>query len=153
MYSWEVGSKRPVGINIEKAWNLFLLILYSEVLENLVTRINNECPRRYVNHCGTQRIKHTKGHLSLSCFGLRKFPVFRVPKQAPINAFYYVCYPSPLMCRHPQRRFTMQRYEKKCICAKKVYFYCHRLHFFTVASRIKVPSKILQNLQSCNFFN
>ena len=22
--SWEVGSKRPVGINIEKAWNLFL---------------------------------------------------------------------------------------------------------------------------------
>jgi hypothetical protein len=30
---WEVGSKRPVGINIEKAWNLFLLILCNEVLE------------------------------------------------------------------------------------------------------------------------
>ena len=29
--SWEVGSKRPVGIIIEKAWNLFLLILYHEV--------------------------------------------------------------------------------------------------------------------------
>jgi hypothetical protein len=28
---WEVGSKRPVGINIEKAWNLFLLILQTEV--------------------------------------------------------------------------------------------------------------------------
>ena len=34
----------------------------------------------------------------------------KLPKQAPINAFYYVCYPSPLMCRHPQRRFTVQRY-------------------------------------------
>mgnify|MGYP003520494575 CR=1 FL=1 len=29
--SWEVGSKHPVGINIEKAWNLFLLILSVEV--------------------------------------------------------------------------------------------------------------------------
>ena len=47
--------------------------------------------------------------------------------------------------------FTVQRYEKKCICAKKVYFYCHRLHFFTVASRIKVPSKVLQNLRMCKF--
>ena len=26
-----VGSKRPVGINIEKAWNLFLPILHIEV--------------------------------------------------------------------------------------------------------------------------
>ena len=42
---------------------------------------------------------------------------FYRPKQAPINAFYYVCYPSPLMCRHPQRRFTLQRYNKKCKCA------------------------------------
>ena len=39
--------------------------------------------------------------------------------------------------------FALQRYEKKCICARKVYFYCHRLHFFTVASRIKVPSKVV----------
>ena len=30
---WEVGSKRPVGIIIEKAWNLFLLILSNEVPE------------------------------------------------------------------------------------------------------------------------
>ena len=108
--SWEVGSKRPVGINIEKAWNL--TFAYSQLLgscKTLYTRINNECPRWYVHHCGTQRIKHTKGHLSLSCFGLRKFPVFIAPRQAPINAFYYVCLPSPLMCRHPQRRFTVQR--------------------------------------------
>ena len=49
--------------------------------------------------------------------GVRKFPVFKSPKQAPINAFYYVCYPPPLMCRHPQRRFTVQRYYKKCKCA------------------------------------
>ena len=43
----------------------------------LHTRINNECPRRYVNRRGTQRIKHTKGHLSLSCFGYVKFSGFR----------------------------------------------------------------------------
>jgi hypothetical protein len=46
----------------------------------LHTRINNECPRRYVNRCGTQRIKHTKGHLPLSCFGLEKFSGFRCSK-------------------------------------------------------------------------
>ncbi len=39
----------------------------------------------------TQRIKHTKGHLPLSCFGVRSLLDFVVPKQAPINAFYYVC--------------------------------------------------------------
>ena len=47
---------------------------------------------------------------------------FEPPKQAPINAFYYVCYPSPLMCRHPQRRFTVQRYYKICGCARKIAF-------------------------------
>jgi hypothetical protein len=46
----------------------------------LLTRINNECPRRYVNRCRTQRIKHTKGHLPLSCFGLEKFSGFRCSK-------------------------------------------------------------------------
>ena len=85
--SWEVGSKHPVGINIEKAWNLFLLILSSEVPESPATRINNECPRRYVHRCGIQRIKHTMGHLSLSCFGRVKFFGFLRPKQALINAF------------------------------------------------------------------
>jgi hypothetical protein len=35
---WEVGSKRPVGINIEKAWNLFLLILNNEVLAKPLTK-------------------------------------------------------------------------------------------------------------------
>ena len=33
---------------------------------NPFTRINNECPRRYVHRCEAQRIKHTKGHLPLS---------------------------------------------------------------------------------------
>ena len=31
--SWDIGSKRPVGMNIQKAWNLFLLILKLEVPE------------------------------------------------------------------------------------------------------------------------
>ena len=57
-----------------------------------------------------------------------------------------------LMCRHPRRWFTVQRYEKKCICAKKVYFYCHRLHFFTVASRIKVPSKVVNYFELSKSF-
>ena len=29
--SWDIGSKHPVSINIEKAWNLFLLIPSHEV--------------------------------------------------------------------------------------------------------------------------
>ena len=70
----------------------------------------------------TQRIKHTKGHLPLSCFGVRSLLDFVIPKQAPINAFYYVCFPPPLMCRHPQRRFTVQRYYKICGYARKIAF-------------------------------
>ena len=46
----------------------------------LHTRINNECPRRYVHRCEAQRIKHTMGHLSLSCFGYVKFSGFREAK-------------------------------------------------------------------------
>ena len=46
----------------------------------LHTRINNECPRRYVHRCKTQRIKHTMGHLSLSCFGRVKFSGFLMTK-------------------------------------------------------------------------
>ena len=38
MILWEVGSKRPVGINIEKAWNLFLLIPSHEVPERPYTQ-------------------------------------------------------------------------------------------------------------------
>ena len=56
--------------------------------KTLHTRINNECPRRYVHRCGTQRTKHTKGHLPLSCFGVINLLDLEVPKQAPINAFY-----------------------------------------------------------------
>ena len=36
--SWDIGSKRPVGINIEKAWNLFLPILQLEVLAKPLTK-------------------------------------------------------------------------------------------------------------------
>ena len=46
----------------------------------LHTRINNECPRRYVHRREIQRIKHTKGHLPLSCFGLRNFAGFSSSK-------------------------------------------------------------------------
>ena len=46
----------------------------------LHTRINNECPRRYVHRREAQRTKHTKGHLSLSCFEYVKFSGFREAK-------------------------------------------------------------------------
>ena len=29
---------------------------------------------------------------------------------------------------------SRQRYKKKCICARKMLFYCHRLHFFAVTA-------------------
>ena len=48
--------------------------------KTLYTRINNECPRRYVHRCKIQRIKHTKGHLPLSCSGCMKFSGFRTTK-------------------------------------------------------------------------
>ena len=65
----------------EKAWNLtFAYSLSRGSGMTLHTRINNECPRRYVYRCGTQRIKHTKGHLSLSYFGYVKFSGFRETK-------------------------------------------------------------------------
>ena len=35
---WEVGSKHPVGVNMKKAWNLFLLILLREVPERPYTQ-------------------------------------------------------------------------------------------------------------------
>ena len=70
---WEVGSKRPVGINIEKAWNLFLPILYSEVLENLVTRINNECPRRYVHRCEDNELNTPRGIYRSLALGYESF--------------------------------------------------------------------------------
>ena len=48
--------------------------------KTLHTRINNECPRRYANRCEAQRKIHTKGHLSLSCFGLVKVSSFQEAK-------------------------------------------------------------------------
>ena len=69
-----VGSKRPVGINIEKAWNLtFAYSLVRGFCKTLPTRISKQRPRRYVHRCRTQRIKHTMGHLPLSYFGHVKF--------------------------------------------------------------------------------
>ncbi|MBO5881523.1 MAG: hypothetical protein J6Q57_07875, partial [Paraprevotella sp.] len=78
---WEVGPKRPVGIKIEKAWNL--TVAYPFIRGSgmtLHTRINNECPRRYAHRCEAQRKIHTKGHLSLSCFGRVKFSGFLMTK-------------------------------------------------------------------------
>ena len=62
------------------------------------------------------------------------FPDFTMPKQALINAFYYVYYPSPLMCRHPQRRFTgakVHNYFGLCkylfVYVKKKLYFCTKI--------------------------
>ena len=63
----------------EKAWNLFLLILRLEVLEKPYTQeqtMNAHADMLIV--VSTQRIKHTKGHLPLSCFGCEKFSNFLI---------------------------------------------------------------------------
>ena len=39
--------------------------------------------------------------------------------------------------------------QKKCICTRKVYFCCHRLHFFTVASRVGCP----RSTKKCRYAN
>ena len=60
-------------MNIEKAWNLFLLILCNEVLENPVTRINNECPRRYVHRCGHNELNTPRGIYRSLALGYESF--------------------------------------------------------------------------------
>ena len=46
-------------------------------------------------------VKHNEKYIPRGIYrflalGWWNFPDFRVPKQAPINAFYYVCYPPPV---------------------------------------------------------
>ena len=97
--SWLLTAREYKRKSVEPYLCLFFIVRFRN---DPVARINNECPRRYVHRCGTQRIKHTKGHLSLSCFGLRNFPDFTIPKQALINAF--------LLCleRFSKRNFELR---------------------------------------------
>ena len=81
-----------------------------------------------------------KGVYCLLVSDRMKVSSFQVTKTSANKRFYN-------MSANRLLGFALQRYEKKCICARKVYFYCHRLHFFTVASRIKVPSKVQQKMQ------
>ena len=66
--------------------------------------------------------------------GYEIFRISQYQKQALINAFYYVCYPSPLMCRHPQRRFTgakVHNYFGLCkylfVYVKKKLYFCTKI--------------------------
>ena len=43
--------------------------------------------------------------------------------------------------------------EKNVYVQEKFTFFCHRLHFFSVASRIKVPSKVLYFFHSCKYIH
>ena len=96
--SWEVGSKHPVGINIEKAWNLFLLILRFEVLVNLSYKNkqrtptpNMKCHQTERSTCGRSAggIYISQRAFTAFLFWIgRNLPDFKSPKQALINAFY-----------------------------------------------------------------
>ena len=45
--SWDIGSKRPVGINMQKAWNLtFAYSPFRGSCKTLLTRISKQRPRR-----------------------------------------------------------------------------------------------------------
>ena len=76
----------------------------------------------------TQRIKHIKGHLSLSCFGLVKVSSFQIAKTSTINAFHMSAKPrsggsilfdivlsSSILSFCPM--FAVQRYNKICAFA------------------------------------
>ena len=91
----------------------------------LLTRINNECPRRYVHHCGTQRIKHTKGHLSISCFGLVKFSGFPFAKTSANKRLLLCLLTHPAYNRHihgmDSHRKSKSYHTKKQIIFLKMY--------------------------------
>ena len=94
MFLLFVGSwlQTPRWYNYRKSVEpLFAYSLSRGSCKTLHTRINNECPRRYVHRRETQRIKHTKGHLSLSCFGCKKVSSFQVTKTSANKRLFIIC--------------------------------------------------------------
>ena len=69
------------------------------------------------------------------------------PKQALINAFYN------MSAKPIARLCDCKGTEKNVYVQEKFTFFCHRLHFFSVASRIKVPSKVLYFFHSCKYIH
>ena len=123
---WEVGSKRPVGIIIEKAWNLtFAYSLQRGSCKTLQTRNKQITPTPNMKCHQTEQ--SNKGcsaggiYISQRAFTAFLFWVceilqdFAVPKQALINAFYN-------MSAKPIARIALQRYYKICGCARKIAF-------------------------------
>ena len=109
-------------INIRKAWNLTIAYSLSRgSCKTLHTRINNECPRRYANRCKAQRKNTYQGAFIALLFRVCEIlQDFVIPKQAPINAFYYVCYPPPAMSDIPRRRFTVTKLHFLFYMCKKI---------------------------------
>ena len=77
----------------------------------------------------------------------RNLPDFKSPKQALINAFYN------MSAKPIARLCDCKGTEKNVYVQEKFTFFCHRLHFFSVASRIKVPSKLLHFFHSCKYIH
>ena len=77
----------------------------------------------------------------------RNLPDFKSPKQALINAFYN------MSAKPIARLCNCKGTEKNVYVQEKFTFFCHRLHFFSVASRIKVPSKVLHFFHSCKYIH
>ena len=80
---WEVGSKRPVGINIQKAWNLTFAYSFNRGS----CRINNECPRRYVHRYGHNELNTPRGIYRFLVSGERNFAGFLLTKTSANKRF------------------------------------------------------------------
>ena len=129
----------------------FLVILFPEALVNPLNENKQATPTPNMNCHQTEQstrdalrrdIHIPKGVYCLLVLGLvRNLPDFRKPKQALINAFN-------MSANH---RLRCKGTKKNVYVQKKFTFIVIGYIFFTVASRIKVPSKVQQKMQMCKY--
>ena len=75
----EILTPHISWLKYKKRGALLLLILRLEVLEKPYTQEQTmNAHADMLTVVSTQRIKHTKGHLPLSCFGCEKFSSFLI---------------------------------------------------------------------------
>ena len=135
----------------KKSVESFLVILFPEALVNPLNENKQATPTPNMKCHQTKQstrdalrrdIHIPKGVYCLLVLGLvRNLPDFRKPKQALINAFNMSAN-LRLRCKGTKKNVYVQ---------KKFTFIVIGYIFFTVASRIKVPSKVQQKMQMCKY--
>ena len=101
----------------------------------------------------TQRIKHTKGHLSLSCFRLVKFSGFRNSKTSANERLLLCLLPSAVDVQTSPTLVHGAKVQKKMYMCKKKFFYCHMPHFFAGISGECVAGGVRIYKKNRNFAN